>query len=179
MKSLAVYAGSPGFPIILGLIALVLGLFLGALLIGRARTVPPGCIAAVNALSPGTWCGSKPYVLDDALSAKYLLVKPGSAAGYAALCGTDGIPLGPVPDEGAAGDTVSVDLLGVAERTQIGVASGAIADGEFLVPGASGKVRKLPSSAGTYYIIGRATGAAADGELIEYQPSFPVQRVVT
>jgi hypothetical protein len=47
------------------------------------------------------------------------------------------------------------------------------------VADASGKVRALPGTSGTYYIIGRALNApAADGDIAEIDPCAPIQRVV-
>ena len=68
--------------------------------------------------------------------------------------------------------------VGLYNRELEGVASGAIADGDMLVPGAAGTLRKLPVANGTYYICGRAKGAAADGAAVVYIHCFPIQRVV-
>jgi len=59
------------------------------------------------------------------------------------------------------------------------VASAAITAGDLVSGAANGKLRTLPTSAGTYYVLGRALNAAsADGDSVEFVPSFPVQRVV-
>lgn len=132
-------------------------------------------------VAEGTHENALTRLADAALGTRFLLVKIGSDANHVAVCGVDDIPLGIATDEPAAAeDPVNVELLGVGERTLLGVASAAIAAGDLVVAAASGKLRTLPVAAGTYYIMGRALGAAgADGDTIEFVPSFPVQRVVT
>ena len=131
-------------------------------------------------VAEGTHENALTRLADAALTTRFLLVKIGSDAAHVAVCGVGDIPLGIATDEPAAAeDPVNVELLGVGERTLLGVASAAITAGDLLVAAASGKLRTLPTSAGTYYIMGRALGAAgADGDTIEFVPSFPVQRVV-
>ncbi|MBL9187918.1 MAG: hypothetical protein JNK23_10595 [Opitutaceae bacterium] len=116
---------------------------------------------------------------DAAIATRYLLVKRGSDAAHVALAGTADVPIGFVTDEASAAEEgIAVAHFGLLREGALGVASGAIAADEFLVPGANGTVRKLPVAAGTYHIIGRATKAAADTAVVEYTPSFPIQRVV-
>lgn len=131
-------------------------------------------------VAEGTHQNALTRLADAALATRFLLVKIGSDANHVAACGVGDIPLGIATDEPAAAeDPVNVELLGVGERTLLGVASAAIAAGDLVVAAASGKLRTLPTAAGTYYIMGRALGAAgADGDTIEFVPSFPVQRVV-
>lgn len=121
----------------------------------------------------------KTYLSDAAITTRYLLVKNGTDANHIALTGVADIPLGVAIDEAtAAEEGVGVALFGLHERGAIGVASGAIAAGDMVVPGATGLVRTLPATTGTYYIIGRALKAAASGEQVEFVPDFPTQRVV-
>lgn len=116
---------------------------------------------------------------DAALASRYLLLKIGSDANHVAACGVGDIPVGfGLDTTDAAEDSVAVSKFGLQTEGALGVASGAIAAGDLLVPGANGTVRTLPVAAGTYYIIGRATKAAADTDQVEYTPSFPIQRVV-
>lgn len=116
---------------------------------------------------------------DAVIGSRYLLGKAGTDSDHIDLCGVGDIPKGIIEDEAAAiEDPVKVALLGACEGTRRGVASGAIAADDMLVAGALGTVRTLPVANGTYYIIGRAVRAAADGEKVEFSPSFPVQRVV-
>jgi hypothetical protein len=59
------------------------------------------------------------------------------------------------------------------------VASAAITLGDFVVSAAGGKIRTLPGTTGTYYIVGRALQAAgADLDVIEIDPMPVIQRVV-
>jgi hypothetical protein len=116
---------------------------------------------------------------DAALATRYLLVKIGSDASHVAACGVGDIPVGFTLDTtDAAEDSVAVSKFGLQAEGAKGVASGAIAAGAMLVAGALGTVRTLPVAAGTYYIIGRATKAAADTDDVEFTPCFPIQRVV-
>lgn len=121
----------------------------------------------------------KTYLADAAIATRNLLVKKGSDGAHVAVCGVGDIPLGVAHDTpSAAEEGVAVTRFGLHHEGELGVASGAIAVEDMLVAGAAGTVRKLPAAAGTYYIIGRATSAAADTEAFEYIPTFPVQRVV-
>jgi hypothetical protein len=122
----------------------------------------------------------KTYLADAAIATRYLLVKKGSNAAHVAVAGVGDIPIGFATDTPeAAEDGVAVAKFGLLREGALGIASGAIAADDFLVPGAAGTVRKLPVTAGTYYIIGRATADAADTTQVEYTPTFPVQRIVT
>jgi len=125
--------------------------------------------------------GNKSYLADAAFSSRFLLGKIGSDTNHVAVCTASDIPLGIVTDEAAAAeDLVNVAVFGASEGTRKVVAGAAITLGDMVVPTASGKVIKLPTAGGTYYIIGRCLLAAgADGDVIEIAPSFPVQRVVT
>lgn len=141
----------------------------------------PACrnsILAAN-VAEGTHKGAVTRLADAVISTKNLVVKIGSDEDHIAAAGVSDIPLGVCTDEAdAIGDEVNVNLLGSAQETQLGVASGAIAAGDMIVPGAGGTVRTLPASSGTYYIIGRALKAAADGGNVEFDPCLPVQRVI-
>jgi hypothetical protein len=122
----------------------------------------------------------KTYLTDAAIATRFLLGKVGSDASHVAVCGATDIPLGVIHDEAAAAELgVSVAKFGLHNEGEIAVASAAIAADALLVPAANGKVVTLPATAGTYYIIGRATAAAAaDGDQVEFTPCFPTQRVV-
>jgi hypothetical protein len=136
-------------------------------------------LSALVNIAEGFQPAKKTYLTDAAVAQRYLLAKHGTDASHAGICGVGDIPLGIYTDEAtAAEEGVNVDKFGLSDEGKLGIASGAIAVGEYLVPGAAGTVRKLPTAAGTYYIIGRATSAAADTEKVEYTPSFPIQRVV-
>ena len=117
---------------------------------------------------------------DAAVSTRYLIGKFGTDASHVAVAGTADIAIGVITDEAdAAEDSVAVALLGSTGETRKAVASAAIAAGAFITSAASGKVRTLPTAAGTYYILGIAlTAAAADGDVIEFDSCVAVQRVV-
>lgn len=159
-------------------------LFVLAVILGLVAWItarPRGSqLTALANVAEGRWCGGKTYLADAALATRYLLAKIGSDSGHIAAAGTADIPLGIVTDEAAAAeDPVNVAVFGTTEGSQLVVASAAIAAGDMIVSAASGKVRTLPATTGTYYIIGRAvTAAAADGDLVQITPSFPIQRVV-
>lgn len=151
------------------------------LFMGWITSRPRGSqMAAFANVGEGFWPGRKTYRADAAITTRYLLVKLGSDSAHVAVAGAADIPIGIATDEpGAAEDAVNVDLLGSAHGTKLGVASGAIPAGAFIVPDANGKVRALPGTTGTYYIIGRALSAtSADGDPIQYDPIPTVQRVV-
>lgn len=144
------------------------------------RPAHEGSIALAN-IGEGVHNGGRiTRKADAALTTRYLLVKSGSDANHTAVCGTGDIPLGVCEDEPtAAEETAVIQLFGSADKTLLVVASAAIAVDAFVVSAASGKVRTLPATTGTYYVIGRALqAAAADGDQIEIDPCFPVQRVV-
>lgn len=117
---------------------------------------------------------------DAAIATRHFLVKVGSDANHIAVAGAADIPLGVCQDEpSAAEETCTVQLLGSTDRTLLMVASAAIVNDTFVVAAAGAKIRTLPATTGTYYIIGRALqAAAADGDVIEVDPCFPIQRVV-
>jgi hypothetical protein len=131
-------------------------------------------------VAEGRWPGQKTYKATAAITSRYLVGKIGADAAHIAVAGAADIPIGFITDEAeAAEDLVNVNLLGTAHSTQLGIASGAIALGAFVVADASGKVRALPGTSGTYYIIGRALNApAADGDTVEIDPCAPIQRIV-
>ncbi len=119
------------------------------------------------------------YLADGAITARGLLLKLGSDSSHVTTTGVSDIPLGLGGDETAAAEeSIRVDLLGLQREGSIGVASGSIAAGDLLVPGATGTVRTLPGTSGTYYIIGRARKAATDGTPVELITTFPIQRIV-
>lgn len=124
--------------------------------------------------------GRRTYLANAAITTKNLVVDIGTDANHIALAGTSSIALGVAMDEAeAAEDAVAVQLFGAVEGTVLVVASAAITAGALVVTNTNGKVRTLPGTTGTYYVLGRAlTAAGADGDVIEIAPCFPTQRVV-
>jgi hypothetical protein len=144
---------------------------------------PRGSIALANELGEMFPDGRKSMIIaaNAALpvSGKYLLYKKSVDDNHVDVCGVGDFPLGNSPDSPKAiGDMLTINLLGAVKGTSIGVASGALAFDDLVVPGALGTVRKLPVAAGTYWIIGRAIKGVADGVEAPYIPCFPIQRVV-
>ena len=83
----------------------------------------------------------------------------------AGLAGADDLP---GIDEAAA-----VAILGAVPGTVKMVANAAITAGAMVYTAAAGKVS--PTYGGTLFLVGRAlTAAAADGDLIEVAPCFPM-----
>ena len=116
----------------------------------------------------------------DAAISRYLLVKYGSDMEHAALCGAAGIPLGNSEDSpGAAEDPFTVTMFGLTCKEVIVIASEAIAANVDVYTAANGKVQDLPAGAGTYYLVGRSSQAAAgDGDKLRLLPCFPVKVVI-
>jgi hypothetical protein len=139
-----------------------------------------GLVSAIN-IAEGTHAGSLTKKTDAAIATRFLLVKFGTDVNHIAVNGANDKPLGICPDEAAAAEEdKAVDLLGVAKSTLRCVASEAIAITDELYSAAGGKVQNLPAGAGTYYKVGRPLQAAgADGDVLEFEPCFPVAVVVS
>lgn len=159
------------------LFGLVAAAFISTWIASRPRG---GQLRPLANIAEGFAPSSKTYLTDGAISTRFLLAKIGSDSSHVTLAGVNDVPLGVIADEAAvAEDAVAVRLFGLQSEGGIGVAGAAISAGDLLVPAANGKMRTLPGTSGTYYVIGRALKAAgADGDPIEFVPSFPVQRVV-
>ena len=109
----------------------------------------------------------------------WLLYKRGSDEIHVTLAGAGDKALGVSPDRPkVAGDQLAIWLLGNHEGTLMGVASGAIAAGDLLVPAANGAISKLPAGAGTYYVVGEALAAAVDGQYVAFIHRYPYPATV-
>jgi len=163
--------------ILFTLLALMAVLALLATCVRLAKRNPLTFLANI---ADGTHENGITKLADAAITTRFLAVKIGTDANHVDLAGVSDIPLGIATDEAsAAEEPVNVAPFGASTGTLLGVASAAIAAGALVVPAASGKLRTLPTAAGTYHIVGRALLAAgADGDTFEFVPSFPVQRVV-
>jgi hypothetical protein len=165
--------------LVVALIAMVAALFAGALVRARKSNGVP--LVGLANIAEGTHAGGKLTKLTDvALTIRFLLVKIGSDIDHIAINTAADIPLGVCTDEAAgAEENVNVEVWGCSHGTKKVVASGAITAGAFVVGDAAGKVRTLPGTTGTYYIIGRAlNAAAADLDIVEIDPIPLTQRVV-
>jgi hypothetical protein len=125
-------------------------------------------------IAEGTHDGNITKAADAAIAERFLLAKIGSASDRVNVCGAGDVPLGVICDEAAAaGDLVSVALLGARGSTVRMVASGAIAQGSLVEPAASGRVQTLGSGVGNHHVVGRALDAAASaGDVIEVDPFY-------
>lgn len=134
-------------------------------MINEAGTHPTGCIPRIA----------------EAVFATGLLLKKGSAAGSvvvttAATENPVGISVTP-PD--VIGDNVSVELL-TAPGTKTGtLGAGGAADGDLLVPAAGGKLQKIPTAAGTYYVCARALQTGSENDEIELETFEPRPVVIS
>jgi hypothetical protein len=161
-------------------IQLTLAILAAALSSAWHRLTSPDAIALANIADGTHGNGVITRKADAAISTRYLIGKIGTDAAHVDLCGASDIPLGVIEDEAsAAEELVPVKLFGSGQGTSLVVASAAISAGAFVVPATGGKVRTLPATTGTYYIIGRALQAAgADGDQLEIDPIPVTQRVV-
>src|SRR4051812_46976208 len=104
--------------------------------------------------------GRATRLADAAFTERYMLCKAGSDASHIAIAGVAVIPLAVVPDMTPTTDVsdltypLPVNFLGLNEDTERMIASAAIAIDAFVVAAASGRIRTLPGTTGTYYIIG-------------------------
>lgn len=124
--------------------------------------------------------GNVTMLADAALSARNLRVKFGSDGNHFAVAGAEAALGICTDDPDAAENPYNVALLGASKGTKIGVASGVIAAGAYIVGAASGKFQSLPASAGTYYVEGRAiTASGADNDEFEVETCTPYPVTVT
>jgi hypothetical protein len=138
-------------------------------------------IHAYNALGDGTHPAGKLSLLTDAaITTRHLLGKRGSDASHVAVISSaSDEPLGVIFDEAAAAESlVGVQLLGCAPETVLMVAQGTIDADADVYSHSNGKVTTAPTSAGTYWKVGKARSASTAGLLIEVEPITPQKVVV-
>ena len=116
---------------------------------------------------------------DAAFGSRNLLCKAGAGANTVDVCTDGDKPIGIVTDEVATADiateVIGVELLGLANRTLLMVASGVIAIDADVYTDDAGKIQALPVAAGTYYKVGIAlNAAAADEDEVEVAHCHPV-----
>ena len=130
-------------------------------------------------VAEGIHSGGITRQLENAVTARYLLAKDGTAEGEVDVCGASDAPAGVMTDTGSAGDLINLSLIGNTATTVLMVASAPITAGADVYTAAGGKVQTQPASVGTYYCVGRAlTAAAADGNLLEVEPVTPRKTVL-
>lgn len=138
-------------------------------------------VRAYNALGDGTHPAGKLSLLSDAaITTRHLLGKRGSDASHVAvISAASDEPLGVIFDEAAAAEaSVGVQLLGAAPETVLMVAQGTITIDADVYSHSNGKVTTEPTSAGTYWKVGKARTASTAGLLIEVEPIVPQKVVV-
>lgn len=162
--------------ILILLVAMVAILSLAAIWLRSPFT--GNCIArAVN--SAGTHYSVLTRTAEGAIGTPHLLVKAGTAPGsQVVVCGAGDEPVGAAQDDAADAAIVAVELLGRG-ASRLLVASEAITADEWVYTAANGKVQDEPTSAGTYYMVGKAkTAATTDGDEIEVDTITPIKVVV-
>ena len=85
--------------------------------------------------------------------------------------------LGVITEGGSENSDVAI--LGTFDGILRGMASGTVAVGDKLVVDSAAKVKPLPTTAGTYTVVGVALQAGAAGELVEFAPLAPAATVVS
>ncbi len=120
---------------------------------------------------------------DAAHSYRYLVLKTGSDAFHAAVAGASDYPIGTTTDQpSAAEDLLNVNPLNNSEYIRLFRCATAIAADTDLYVAANGFVQALPSTAGTYYKVGRSVALAVQEGSSNYNiaatPCAPVKTLV-
>jgi hypothetical protein len=130
-------------------------------------------------IAQGTHAGYLTMIAASPFTSKYLLAMADSTPGEIDVCGASNCPAGVATDEAREGDPLAMKILGVSPQSVLVTANGTISAGAYLYAAASGQVQPEPTTAGTYYLIGRALGAAtAAGDHIEAETCVPVKLIV-
>lgn len=130
-------------------------------------------LANIVALVPNTY-------LTDAAIGRFKVLKKGTDEYHVDVCGTGDVPYAMNQEDSAAAAEANLAVKHFGELCHTrGTASGAITNGDLLVPGANGSVRTLPAGAGTYYIIGQAKATVADGAEVPFVASGICRTVVS
>lgn len=146
-----------------------------------ARLLRKTSVMAYNALGDGSHPAGKLSLLTDAaITTRYLLGKVGTDANHiAVISAASDEPKGVIFDEAAAAEAlVGVQLLGCAPGTVPMVAQGSIDADVDVYSHSNGKVTVAPTSAGTYWKVGKSRTASTAGLLIEVEPCLPQKTVV-
>lgn len=159
--------------IILGLLAFI---GLGGFFIASAQVTPRESCANGHDPSPhGT--GRVGFESISTFGNPFLLARADGTEGRMAIGAATLEPLGPCMDTLVPGERATVLLLGSCPGTKSMVAIKAIAYGARVYTAADGKV--TDTAVNNSYLVGRCiTSAAADGDVIEVDPCFPVQQTV-
>jgi hypothetical protein len=134
---------------------------------------------AFSNIAQGTHAGYVTVTAASVFTSKYLLAKADSTAGEVDVCGASDCPVGIATDDASVGDPLALKILGVSPQSVLVTASGAFAAESYLYTAANGQVQTEPTTAGTYYLIGRALNAAtAAGDHVEAETCVPVKLIV-
>lgn len=167
--------------ILLMLMLFVIALALAPVVIVTAKKLGRQFAANATTTLPE---GRATLVPEAAFATQYLLGKRGSSSHQVNVCGASDEPLCVVEDTADSTDVtnlepVSCRLLGSGQATAIAIASEAITIGQRLYTAANGKVQNEPASAGTYWLVGKATSAASgDGKQVTFEPCLPLKLTV-
>lgn len=123
--------------------------------------------------------GIKTYTANEAVL-RNALVKFDTTETTVLNCATTAIPIGIANAELASGDPGAIRVLGACPGTEIGIADAAIAKDALLAPGTTaGRIRTLPATTGTWWVVGKAlTAAGAAADEFEFAPCAPYKVVV-
>ncbi len=137
----------------------------------------PSCLEINTIVLP---TGRRTYLADAAISTRHLLGKVGSDAQHIALVSAAAnMPVGVIQDEPAAEGSASVALLGAAPGTILMVSGGTFSDQVDVYSKGDGTIIAEPSTAGTYWKVGRAQKAAtASDQEIPVEPCTPVKLII-
>lgn len=137
----------------------------------------PSCIE-INTLTLPT--GRRSYLADAAFSTRHHLCKVGSDAQHvAAITLASHEPVGVVQDEPAAEGSASVALLGAVPGTILMISGATFADQASVYSKGDGTIMGEPTTAGTYWLVGRAQKASgASGQEIPVEPCKPEKVIV-
>lgn len=153
----------------------------GALAALRRSIGLRGGILAFNSLTSGIHPrGILSLRTDAAVAAKNYLGKRGSDASHVAvIAAASDQPLGLMKDEAEAAEyPVNVQLLGLSENTEVGVAGEDIAIDTDVYSKGDGTLCDQPAVAGTYWLVGRSVEAASNGQPIEFSPCRPQKIII-
>lgn len=139
-------------------------------------------VLEINASSANTCpTGHRSFLSDAALATRHALVKKGSDENHVAIiAAASNQPLGICQDEASAAEEgMSVAMLGSVSGSILGVAGEAIGADVDVYSKGDGTLGVEPTSAGTYWLVGRSVKAqATSGEPIEFRPCLPLKVIV-
>lgn len=103
---------------------------------------------------------------------RYRLVKLSPDGTAVSVAGAADRPIGLSTDEAASGENLDIALLSSSD-TLTARAGGSLQTGDILVPATEGRVKALPTTAGSYSQIGIALRPAVSDALVEIMPCVP------